>query len=96
MSTEPRMKPIALGLACVALAGLPVVCWAASSMRPGQWEITVQTEMAGMPQRMPPVTASRCVTPEQARDPVNHMAEQLRRAEHGGEHCSITHQIFIK
>ncbi|HDP24790.1 MAG TPA: DUF3617 family protein [Deltaproteobacteria bacterium] len=35
---------------------------AGPNMNPGKWEITTQTEMAGMPMSMPAVTHTQCIT----------------------------------
>ena len=35
----------------------------------GQWEVTVEMDMPGMPFKMPAQTAKRCVTKEEAEDP---------------------------
>ena len=55
-------------LICVAALALPLFA-ADSPMKPGKWQITVQTEMSGMPVQLPPVTMTECVTPEQAAAP---------------------------
>lgn len=34
---------------------------AAPNMKPGLWETSVRTEMAGMPMQMPPVTTRQCI-----------------------------------
>jgi len=51
---------------CTASAGSAV---AATTMKPGLWEITVQTEMPGMPVKQPPVTMRQCYKPEDVKDP---------------------------
>lgn len=38
-------------------------------MKPGRWEVTTQMDMPGMPVKMPAMTQTRCVTPEQAKNP---------------------------
>jgi hypothetical protein len=42
---------------------------AQSPVRPGRWETTMQMEMAGSPIQMPAMKNTRCVTPEDAKDP---------------------------
>jgi hypothetical protein len=49
--------------ALLALLALPVFA-GESPMKPGLWEITAQTDMPGMPYKMPPMTMKRCITPE--------------------------------
>jgi hypothetical protein len=40
-----------------------------SAPREGNWQITMELDIPGMPQGMPPMTTTRCVTKEQAADP---------------------------
>jgi len=42
---------------------------ALADIEAGNWEMTVTTQIDGMPGGVPPVTRSRCVTREEARDP---------------------------
>ena len=52
------------------LAGLIAFAGAAhADIEPGQWEMTVTTSVEGMPGGMAPVTQTRCLTREDARDP---------------------------
>ena|ERR1051325_4213322 len=37
--------------------------------KPGQWRITIETEISGMPVKMPPLVYERCITAEEAKDP---------------------------
>lgn len=37
---------------------------AGPEMNPGKWEITTETEMVGMPMKVPPVTHTQCLTSE--------------------------------
>ena len=56
----------------IALAMLATVAVIAQSgMRPGQWEVTAQTQMGAM--QMPETKLTQCVTPEQAKDPASSM-----------------------
>jgi hypothetical protein len=54
---------IIVGVACV------VATLAQGGMRPGRWESTMQMQMAGSPIQMPEMKSTRCVTPEDAKDP---------------------------
>jgi hypothetical protein len=51
---------------CTVLAGLFMAAAAGAGSEPdfkdGQWEITVKTEMVGMPMQMPPLTYTQCMT----------------------------------
>ena len=42
---------------------------AAGDVQPGNWEMTVTMSVDGMPGAMAPVTQTRCLTAEDARDP---------------------------
>ncbi len=51
-------------------------------LQPGQWEITVQMELEGSTMQFPPRTFSRCVTPDDAKQP----GEVFRpKNPHGGD-----------
>ncbi len=63
------MRSRIMTFAFCALLAAPLL--SQSQMRPGQWETTVRMEMPGMPVKMPPTTATSCVTPEQAKEPGN-------------------------
>ena len=42
---------------------------ALADVQAGNWELTVTTAVDGMPGAMAPITRSRCITQEEARDP---------------------------
>jgi hypothetical protein len=69
------MKPVrtVVALTCL-LAAVPVV--AQSPMRAGQWEITSQMDMPGMPVKMPEQKTTTCVTPEQVSAPASMLPSQ--------------------
>ena len=46
-----------------------VVAIAQGPIRPGRWEETMQMQMADSPIQMPEMKSTRCVTPEDAKDP---------------------------
>jgi hypothetical protein len=62
-------------IAFVAIATLvcTLVTLAQSPVRPGRWETTMQMQMAGSPIQMPEMKSTRCVTPEDAKDPSTSM-----------------------
>lgn len=69
----------------LAVAALPALA-AGNPMKPGMWQITAQTEMSGMPYKMPPTTSRICITPEMLAK--NHgMGEQKSPP---GTHCERT------
>jgi hypothetical protein len=51
------------------VAALSWVAYAQSPVRDGQWDVTMQMEMANMPTKMPPMKTTQCITKEQAADP---------------------------
>ncbi len=53
---------------CAAILLLPAGLFAAGPVREGLWEITSQTEMPGMPSRIPPSTVTHCYTKEEVSD----------------------------
>ena len=55
------IKKIAVVL---AVCLLPTVAFAVSPAKPGKWQMTVQTEMSGMPMKMPAHTVEYCLTKE--------------------------------
>lgn len=61
------MKKSALyALAVLLIAGS---AFAGSPQKPGKWEVKIQTEVPGMPFKMPPVTTTVCLTEEDVQDP---------------------------
>lgn len=57
-------------IAIVAAVLLPFhVHAAAPNMKEGLWEITVRTEMQGLPGGMPPQTVQQCITQKELADP---------------------------
>ena len=61
-----------LTVAAVLLTSALVLAEAKHHLKPGNWQITVNSEMQGAPFTPPPVTINKCITPEQANDPKNH------------------------
>jgi hypothetical protein len=55
--------------AIATFALLTVSALAQGSIRPGRWEVTMQMQMAGSPIQMPEMKTTRCITPEDAKDP---------------------------
>ena len=49
------------------LAALPTT--ARADVEPGNWELSVTTTVDGMPGQIGPIVQTRCLTPEEARDP---------------------------
>jgi hypothetical protein len=72
---------------CVAL--IPLACSAGGSvdMKPGEWSITMKTNMEGMPFAMPPVTMKQCLS-EKDLVPQTSGAQQQGQA----QNCEILDQ----
>jgi uncharacterized protein DUF3617 len=47
---------------------LPLVAYA-GPMKPGKWQVTVATTVAGMDDAVPPTTVTECITDEEAAKP---------------------------
>lgn len=63
--------PVKAGLLVLLLTSVAAVAAQApqNPMREGQWEITTQMQMAGLPSQMPENKTSRCITAAQLKDP---------------------------
>jgi hypothetical protein len=59
---------ITFAVAIALLAGVTAAL-AQSPIRPGLWEVTMQMQMAGASIKMPEMKSTRCVTPEDSKDP---------------------------
>ena len=63
------MKPKQTLAAALSLAALSWAAYAQNSIREGNWEVTMQMEMAGMTMKMPDFKSTQCITQEQLKDP---------------------------
>jgi hypothetical protein len=63
----------------LAVCLLPTAAFAASPAKAGKWEMTIQTEMSGMPMKMPPHTVSYCLTKEDVENAEKLAPEQQRK-----------------
>ena len=64
-----KLRTIVLAFAVVALATAALAADTKSPMKPGKWQVTMSTDIPGMPIKMPSVTVTTCVTKEQAENP---------------------------
>lgn len=76
--TVAAVAVMACGLAGAAL-------WAQNPMRPGQWEVITQMQMANVPMQMPEMKSLQCVTAEQVKDPAKSLPSGP-----GSGNCKIT------
>ena len=65
----------------LAVCLLATAVFAASPAKPGKWEMTMQTEMTGMPMKMPAHTVTYCLTKEEAENPEKLAPEQRKNAD---------------
>jgi hypothetical protein len=63
------MRLRALGIVAVSI-GISVSVLAQGPRRDGKWEVKMEMSMPGMPQPMPPITTTQCITKEEAADPM--------------------------
>jgi hypothetical protein len=77
------------------LVCLTSISWAVAAQGPrrdGNWEITMEMDMPGMPMKMPPVKTVQCITPQQANDP--NLA--LPKSNQGkNDSCKVTDQKIV-
>jgi len=72
----------------VAVLGLSAASLAQAPRQDGLWEVKMEMEMPGMPARMPPMTTTQCITPEQAKDPQK--AVPQGRGGRGNQDCKVS------
>lgn len=63
------MKLIPVATVVLAFAAICSDAAAQNPMRPGNWEVTMQMDMPGMPVKMPPMKTTQCVTQQQIDSP---------------------------
>src|SRR5258705_6898669 len=66
--------------------------FAQGGRRDGKWEVTTTIEMPGMPagRGMPAMTATQCVTKEQAADPQKMYAQQMPQRGNQESDCKVS------
>lgn len=69
---------------CAVVCLLAVPSFAAT-VNPGKWEVKVETEMTGMPAKIPPQTMTHCITKEDAEK-----AESMVKGSKPSKDCKIT------
>lgn len=72
------MKLRNLALAGLCALALPLVANAGPA-KAGKWEMTVETEMTGMPMKIPAHTFTYCLTKEEAENPEKMAPESQRK-----------------
>ncbi len=75
----------------VAALGCSAVLGAQGSgpRRDGNWQITTQMEMPGLPQQMPPMITTQCITKEDAADPQKSLPQRPQRGA-TPEQCKVS------
>jgi Protein of unknown function (DUF3617) len=63
---------------------------AQSPIRPGRWETVMQMEMPNLPVKMPEMKSTRCVTPEQAKDPASSLPRGPQDGRGGANDCKVS------
>jgi hypothetical protein len=86
----PRMKHTALIIALALTTSIAFVAQAQGPRRDGRWEVKVEMDMPGMPQGMPPMTSTQCITPEEAKDPQKAMPQGGRGGRGGTSDCKVS------
>jgi hypothetical protein len=75
-------------LGLVTAAG--IVMASQGPMRPGQWETTMQLQMANMPMQMPEMKSTTCITPEQIeKDPTSGLPKGMQGGS-GQDACKVS------
>jgi hypothetical protein len=59
----------------------------AQPRRDGKWEVKMDMEMPGMPMKIPTVTSTQCITPEEASDPQKTVPQGGGR---GNQNCKVS------
>lgn len=76
-----------IALVACALLVTPLLAQNAQNpMREGEWEVTVQMEMPGLPTKMPEIRTTQCITSEQLKDPASAIPTTP------GSDCKVTDQ----
>ena len=76
-----------------ALAVTSVIVFAQQPRRDGNWEIKMEMAMEGMPQGMPPITTTQCVTKEEAEDPRKMIPQGPGRGNAGD--CKVSDYKYV-
>ena len=71
------------GAAVILFVTLSAMAQGPGPRRDGNWQVTMEMEMPGMPQKMPPVTLTQCITKADADDGVRPFV-QAQLASNGG------------
>jgi hypothetical protein len=62
-----KIRSVVLCAVVVCLAQPAATAFGA--LKPGKWQVSMQTEIPGMPFKMPAVKIVQCITEEQAKNP---------------------------
>lgn len=84
MPIRRTILAFSLFAAFVLLSVAPAASAADSVVRPGNWQISFQMDIPGLPVKMKPITVTQCVTEEDAADPNKSLPSQSR-----DENCKV-------
>jgi len=77
-----------LSVALFIVVSVAAFAFAQGPRRDGEWEVSAQMSMPGMPVNMPPMMSKQCITPAEAADPQKAMPPQGRGA--GPNDCKVS------
>ena len=85
------MRLLLAGVAAGVVALSLAVSAQSGPRRDGNWEVTMEMDMPGMPQgmSMPPMKMTQCITPQEAADPQKLVPQQPQRGG-GNSNCSVS------
>ena len=88
------MKVMQAGLFALVVAGSVSLLAQAGPRRDGNWDVTIEMQMPGMPNMpqgmsMPPIKTTQCITKEDAADPTKSIPQRPQRGGPPGD-CKVS------
>jgi hypothetical protein len=89
------MNRVQAGVLALAVAGTAVLAAQAGPRRDGNWEITIDMQMPGMPNMpagmtMPPMKTTQCITKADAADPAKAIPARPQRGGGPPSDCTVS------